>query len=116
MAFLITWPLSFCVFVKTSEILLANRFFWLTTFKMFLLTGGSQGLSGMFAGEGGPKVFAGVLGCVSEHTSWVVTVPTGQTILENRASAGFTDELRVSGQTSWWKSQLAWVLSADDGF
>lgn len=85
---------------------------------MFLLTGGSQGLSGMFAGEGGPKVFAGVLGCVSEHTSWVVTVPTGQTILENRASsAGFTDvSFRVSGQTSWWKSQLAWVLSADDGF
>lgn len=30
----ITWPLSFCVFVKNGEILLANRFFWLITLKM----------------------------------------------------------------------------------
>lgn len=73
---------------------------------MFLLTGESQGLSGMFAGKGGPKVFAGALGCVSEHTSQVGTVPTGQTILENRASPGFADGFRVSGQTSWWESQL----------
>lgn len=58
---------------------------------MFPLTEGSQGLSGMFAGKGGSMVFRGAPGCVSEHTSRVVTVPTGQTVLENTASAGLAD-------------------------
>ena len=50
-------PLSFCVFVKNGEILLANRFFWLITLKM-----------DVSLDWGKPGTFRNVCRCLDEPT------------------------------------------------
>lgn len=92
-------PLSFCVLVKNDEILLANRFFWLITFKM-----------DVSLDWGKPGTVRNVCRCLDEpwdlgtdlflNTPFrTATAPPGQTVLAKQHWLDLLMGISLPGQT-----------------
>lgn len=103
-------PLSFCVFAKTSDILLANRFFWLITHKIDVSL--DWGKPGTFRNVCGERRFNGVQRS-SRMRFWTHLSGSHCPHWSNcsrKHSISWTRWCRVLRQASWWKSQLGvWV-------